>query len=761
MYDAAVLEFDFIPAGNVVEFKYVFASEEYLEYVHTNFNDAFGFFLSGPGISGPYTNNAVNLAALPNGEAVTINTIHPAGTNIDNQAYPAHNQEYYVNNPSGSLTMQYDGYTVVLTASYPVTPCETYRIKMAVADASDQKWDAGVFLGARSFNSETISLTNFGNNIEFNNNIFEGCNNNYFLVRRHTTDLSEPYTVSLILSGTAINGTDIMTTGGQPFPTQITIPAGQATYQIPYYVVSDGIADNAETFIIRVLNSCPCASTVVYVQQNLNIYELVSITSIAAQNSSCNGQSNGVITVNATGGSSTYEYSKNNGTSWQTSNTFTGLSAGDYTILVRDPGSCHDPVSGSATVGSPSPIVANAGPDVTICSGISAQLNGSGGVLYSWSPTTGLNNPNIANPIASPTSTTTYTLTVTNALGQCPSSDQVVVTVNPSPTITVNPVEIEVCAGTSTTITASGAQSYIWNPGGTASASITVSPATNTSYVVTGTGSNGCTGNATATVIVKYAPADVNAGNDASIGLCQTHQLQGSAMARPGEVLSFTWAPVTGLSNPNISNPVFTPITSGTFTYTLSVSGTNGCSSSDNVMITVAPAISVTASVINNSCQNIPDGSVNISVNGGTPPYSFNWTGPNGFTSSSEDISSLFAGTYQVLVTDSKGCTKTASFTVLTIADIIAPVPDVTFLPDISGECDASVTPPTATDNCAGIVTGTTSDPLSYASQGTYTITWIYTDGNGNTATQTQNVIVDDNTAPVVPVLADAAGECS
>jgi hypothetical protein len=107
---------------------------------------AFGFFLSGPGITGSYTNSSQNLAIIPTNIPVSINTIHPAGTNVNNISFPAENAQYYLNNPNGSTTMQYDGSTVVLTATYPVVPCSTYRIRMSVADASDQKWDAAVFL---------------------------------------------------------------------------------------------------------------------------------------------------------------------------------------------------------------------------------------------------------------------------------------------------------------------------------------------------------------------------------------------------------------------------------------------------------------------------------------------------------------------------------------------------------------------------------------------------------------------------------------
>ncbi|GAB1450156.1 hypothetical protein MASR2M47_02120 [Draconibacterium sp.] len=656
MYDAAVLEFDFVPAGNTLEFKYVFASEEYIEYCETSYNDAFGFFLSGPGISGPYTNNAVNLATIPGNIVVSINTIHPAGKNVNNQNFSAKNAQYYLDNPNGSPTMQFDGSTVELTATYPVIPCQTYRIKMAVADASDQKWDAGVFLGARSFNSETILLTNFGNN-NISNNIFEDCLDNKLVITRQTSDLSEPYSIDLILGGSAINGTDIFTSGGQPFPTQITIPANQASIEIPYYAIDDGIADNNETFIVKVRNSCPCDINVSYVEKIIHIYEKVAITSLVPQNAQCNGQNNGVITVNTAGGSGSYEYSINNGSTWQTSNTFSNLLPGNYTVLVRDPGSCFVPVSQTTKVDQPTPIVANAGSDAVICSGTSVQLNGSGGVKYSWSPSTGLNNATIANPIAKPTSTTTYTLTVTNASGQCASSDQVTVTVKPSPVVSVFPAEVEICKGTDATLTASGALSYVWNPGGASTPSITVSPNSNANYTVIGTASNGCTGTASSTVVVKPGPRNVDAGAVTSIGYCETHQLQGSAT---GDNLIYSWSPATNLSNANIANPIFTPSASGTFTYTLSVTGENGCSETDEVQIMVADevAISITAQT-NVACFGNSTGSATITATGGTTPYTYSWnTTP---TQIGATASGLSAGTYIVTVTDSDGCKSTAT----------------------------------------------------------------------------------------------------
>ncbi|WP_347374336.1 choice-of-anchor L domain-containing protein, partial [Aequorivita sp. Q41] len=163
MYDAAVLEINFTPVGTKIEFQFVFASEEYLEYCGTQYEDIFGFFLSGPGIAGGqgYQHNAVNLAKLPNGSPITINTIHPyVASNVNGNPVAAQNPAYYANN-NINVSTEFDGGTVVLTAVYNgLVSGSEYKMKMAIADASDQRWDAGVFLKAKSFTSNALVVTN-------------------------------------------------------------------------------------------------------------------------------------------------------------------------------------------------------------------------------------------------------------------------------------------------------------------------------------------------------------------------------------------------------------------------------------------------------------------------------------------------------------------------------------------------------------------------------------------------------------------------
>ena len=137
-YDASILEFDFIPATDYISLTFVFASEEYPEGVNANWNDAFGIFLSGPGIYGPFTNAAINLAVLSGTSIpISVNTVN----SDSNAAFFVSNSNPVINNNA-----QYDGYTVVLTAEANVTPLLTYHMKIAIADGGDRVYDSGLWL---------------------------------------------------------------------------------------------------------------------------------------------------------------------------------------------------------------------------------------------------------------------------------------------------------------------------------------------------------------------------------------------------------------------------------------------------------------------------------------------------------------------------------------------------------------------------------------------------------------------------------------
>lgn len=134
---------------------------------------------------------------------------------------------------------------------------------------------------------------------------------------------------------------------------------------------------------------------------------------------------------------------------------------------------------------------------------------------------------------------------------------------------------------------------------------------------------------------------------------------------------------------------------------------------------------------------------LNLTASGGT---NYSWTGPNGFVSNLpnptiSNATALHSGQYSCAITGNGECDNTITVEVL-VGDTIKPIPDNANLPTITGDCNTIISKPTATDNCAGIINATTSDPLSYSLPGTYTIHWNYNDGNGNKETQTQNVII-------------------
>ena len=160
--NVAILEFDFVPTSSFVEFNYVFASEEYPEFTPCStaspINDVFGFFISGPGITGPFSNSAENIALIPG-------TTLPISINNINDCSPYN--AFYVDNSSfidpvtglvNPNTVQYDGMTTVLTARSNVQCGQTYHIKLAIANVSDNGWDSAVFLQANSFTIPTVSL---------------------------------------------------------------------------------------------------------------------------------------------------------------------------------------------------------------------------------------------------------------------------------------------------------------------------------------------------------------------------------------------------------------------------------------------------------------------------------------------------------------------------------------------------------------------------------------------------------------------------
>jgi sugar lactone lactonase YvrE len=149
---------------------------------------------------------------------------------------------------------------------------------------------------------------------------------------------------------------------------------------------------------------------------------------------------------------------------------------------------------------------------------------------------------------------------------------------------------------------------------------------------------------------------------------------------------------------------------------------------------------------------------IDITLNGSASfdpegdPLTLTWNVPFGTQTGPEIVVTLAPGIHTITLTvdDGKGGTASDTVTVAVSADTTPPIPDIATLPTVTGQCSVTLTPPMATDNCAGTIIGTTTDPLTYASQGIYTVHWSYNDGHGNIVTQVQTVIVQDTTSPVI-----------
>jgi gliding motility-associated-like protein len=394
-----------------------------------------------------------------------------------------------------------------------------------------------------------------------------------------TTNALTNYTL-----GDWFNGTTNLVLSGMGRCTRATPASGADAYptnpRMYYAEITLSCTDKQKTLqkiglanVTTAGNNAPFPNSIFFAVSGI-AYTQTIVPSIT--NATCTG--NGSATLAITGSGSPYSISWNT-TPVQTGVTATNLPIGNYQATITDANSCVTvyPV----TITGPAPLTMTAHIDSSICPGASFNANTiSNAANYSWSPSTGVSNPAIANPVLSPASTTTYT--VTGTTGSCSISKTFTVTVLPAIILTLH-ADSSICNGASFNAnTVSNATSFLWTPAtgvsNTAIASPVLSPAATTTYTVKATTGN-CS--VTKTFIVTVNPAaTASAGNTATIFEGQSLLLQGSGTAG-----TYLWTPATGLSAANVLSPLATPLV--TTTYTLKVTSPQGCSASSNVTITV------------------------------------------------------------------------------------------------------------------------------------------------------------------------------
>ena len=551
--DATVLQFDFVPTSDTIKFRYVFGSEEYPEFVGGSFNDVFGFFITGPNpAGGSYTSK--NIAYLPG-------TTTPISINNLNDYT---NAQYYIDNTSG-VTIEYDGFTTVMTAWAIVSPCMTYHIKLAVGDAGDSSYDSAVFLEANSFSSSSVAVSTNYSQPTVANNAVEGCNDaivNFTLPQALTVDK----TVYFGIQGTATNGIDYTTIADN-----ITIPAGQTTAQIVVSPYMDGVTEGNETVMLVVQTSICGFDTIVFNIQDNTPVVLISTNDTAI----CGGSAN--IGVTATGGIPPYTYSWTNGAGTASHTSVSPLVSTTYTVSVTD--ACGAIKTEQVAVDI-SHGFAQTSNDTTICPGGTATLTAYGGNTYLWS-----NGETTQSINVTPTNFTYYLVTV---YGACPGYDSVSVGLHTLPNIDATITPNVICVGQDAQLNATGAVNYLWtdNPTGSSIAGQEIlqnpiaNPLVSTTYLVVGTDANTCQSSDTVSILVNPIPSSsfTISPSDICIGQDVTIQFNGTISLNATYQWDFNDASIL-TSGPNAFGPyTITWDSLGAYTVTLSVTK-DGCTS--------------------------------------------------------------------------------------------------------------------------------------------------------------------------------------
>jgi len=391
---------------------------------------------------------------------------------------------------------------------------------------------------------------------------------------------------------------------------------------------------------------------------------------------------------------------------------------------------------------TPSPI--NAGIDTAVCLGDSVQLNVSGAVSYSWTPSSGLSADNVSNPKASPAAPTTYIVFGTDNHG-CIATDTVKVNVKSKPNIAINANPTSICQGQTVSLQASGAVTYTWSTSGNSnfsnSATVSVHPSSTVVYTLLGIGSNGCTKTVTQNITVTSAPAII-VSNTHPVNLCPGDSV---TLNVTGGFGTFTWLPATGLNQINGNAVTAKPTVNTLYTVT---SSDGICTAEDTVSVFVKTPTTVTFSpAAPTICQGQ---TATINANGGN---NYTWFSPSGINLGNGNplsVTPLSDSTYQLHYLSS-GCPLTSSVTV-TVGSTI----NVVAIASKDTVCLGTSATLTALNG--GNFTWTASPTLSSTTGNTVTATptatTVYTVTGGSglcTDTGMVKVIVTHNTISINP----------
>jgi PKD repeat protein len=456
-----------------------------------------------------------------------------------------------------------------------------------------------------------------------------------------------------------------------------------------------------------------------------------TVTVSASSTSICNG-SNTTLTA---AGAATYTWMP--GSLSGTSVTVAPTASTTYTVTGSTGPGCSNTATVAITV-NPVPTVSTTTTGGTICSGNSTTITASGATTYSWMPGS-LTGTTVT---VSPTSTTTYTVTGTTAAG-CSNTATRIITVNPSPTVTATASSPTICSGNTVTLSASGANTYNWQPGNHNGQPWTTSPASTTTYTVTGT-TTGCTGTATVTVTVGPPPTVTASAASSSICTGSNTTLTGSGAT------TYSWMPGS------LSGTTVTVTPASTTTYTVTGSNGPGCTGTATVAVTVNPLPTVSTTT---TAATICNGDSTTITASGAATYS--WM-PGSLTGTTVTVTPTTTTTYTVTGTSAAGCTNTTTRTItvnpapiLSVTPLTATIcPGGTVNLDASPVGTATFSWSPATGLTAPNAANTDASPLTTT---TYVVTKTTTAG----CSISQSVTITVNPTPTVTATASNTSVCT
>lgn len=521
------------------------------------------------------------------------------------------------------------------------------------------------------------------------------------------------------------------------------------------------------TYTVTVTSSgCTATSSVV-----VTVNPKPTVSPSASPSALCNGQST-TISANAAGGTGTLTYSWTSGSG--ASFTATPSSTTSYSVTVTDANGCTATGSVTVVVTGTSPLVAVAGTARAICNGSSTTLGGSptssggaGSPTFSWSGGAGTT----ANPVVSPSATTTYRVTVTSS--GCTAVDSVVVTVNSRPNVAPSASPTTICFGASSTVSANsslgagttGALIHVWTPSGSG-ASFTTSPSATTIFNVEVTDVNGCKANGSVSVgVTGSSPLTATAGTNRTICEGSSTNLGSTPTGNGGNAsgtYTYSWSSAPAGFTSTAANPTVSP--TATTTYTVTVTNT-GCTATSTVIVSVNPKPSAAPSASVNPVCSGSNTTITANASGGTAPYTtYQWNTSQTSASfvASPTTTVAVVNAYTVTVTDVNNCTVSATINVN-----VTPLPVMTAIanqsvciPATGGKVSLSAAALTAGQTGAWTTITSPSGAVSFTAANspstdvntvspinTYTFRWTITETGCSNWTNT-NVTV--NESPVI-----------